>query len=68
MTMRLRKLVGGLVLFAFVIVYAFFAMVLGDMLVRGASPFVQLAYFAVAGLIWVIPSALIVRFMQRPDS
>jgi hypothetical protein len=67
MPMRLRKLVGGMVLFVFVIVYAFFAMVLGDMLVRDASPFVQLAYFAAAGLIWVLPSALIIRFMQRPD-
>jgi hypothetical protein len=27
----------------------------------------QLAYFVVAGLLWVIPAGLLIRWMQRSD-
>jgi hypothetical protein len=64
---RLRKLLGGAFLFVFVLVYALVAMVIADMKVRGADWWVQLAYFAAAGLLWVIPAGLVIRFMQRPD-
>lgn len=67
MNARLRKLLGGALLFVFVLVYALVAMVVADMKVRGAEWWVQLAYFAVAGLLWVLPAGLIIRFMQRPD-
>ena len=67
MKSRLRKLLGGAFLFVFVLVYALVAMVIADMKVRGADWPVQLAYFAIAGLLWVIPAALVIRFMQRPD-
>jgi hypothetical protein len=64
---RLRKLLGGAFLFVFVLVYALVAMVIADMTVLGAPWWAQLAYFAVAGLFWVIPAGLLIRFMQRPD-
>ena len=67
MNARLRKLLGGAVLFVFVLVYALLAMVIADMKVRGADWWVQLAYFAIAGLLWVLPAGLIIRFMQRGD-
>lgn len=67
MPSRIRKLIGGLVLFVFVMVYALFAMVLGDMTVRSAPWYVQLPFFAVLGLVWVIPAGLIIRYMQAPD-
>jgi hypothetical protein len=50
-----------------VLAYALVAMVIADMKVRGADWWVQLAYFTVAGLLWVIPAGLVIRFMQRPD-
>jgi Protein of unknown function (DUF2842) len=28
---------------------------------------VQLAYFVTAGLAWIIPAGLLIRWMQRPD-
>jgi hypothetical protein len=64
---RIRKLVGGLVLFVLVMAYALVAMVLGDMTVRHAPWYVQLPFFAVLGLIWVVPAAVLIRYMQAPD-
>jgi hypothetical protein len=28
---------------------------------------VQLLYYAVAGLVWVVPIAFLIRWMSRPD-
>lgn len=68
MPSRIRKLIGGLVLFVFVMVYALFAMVLGDITVRHSAWWVQLPFFMVLGLVWIIPAGLIIRYMQRPDT
>lgn len=56
-----------LVLVTFVISYALVAMTVGAAKLPGTSGWVQLAYFAFAGLIWVIPAGLIVSWMQRPQ-
>ena len=61
------QLIGGAVLFIVVMVYALVAMVLGDITVRHSPWYVQLPFFAVLGLIWIIPAGLIIRFMQAPD-
>jgi len=67
MPQRLRKLVGTVVLTLFICLYALTAMTIGAAKLPGTSWAVQLAYFAVAGLIWVVPAALLVKWMQRPD-
>ena len=60
-----RKFVGMVLLVTFVIVYAFTAMVIGDMTLQQASHLVSFAYFAVAGLLWVIPAGAIIWWMER---
>lgn len=67
MPQRARKLVGTVVTVAFVSVYALFAMALAGRLLPGTSGLVQLAYYAFAGLVWIVPVGLIIRWMQRPD-
>jgi hypothetical protein len=32
-----------------------------------ATAWAQFAYFLAAGLLWVIPAGLLIRWMQRPD-
>jgi hypothetical protein len=32
-----------------------------------ASKLVELVFYVVAGLAWVIPAGLLIRWMQRPD-
>jgi len=60
-----RKFVGMVVLVVFVVVYALVAMVIGDMTLQNASTLVRLIYFAIAGLIWVIPAGAIIWWMER---
>ena len=63
---RLRKLIGTILLVAFVCVYALAAMAVAAARLPGTSGLVQLAYYLVAGLLWVIPAAVLVHWMVRP--
>ena len=67
MPQRLRKLVGSIALIVFVCVYALTAMTVAATKLPGTSGWTQLAYFAVAGLAWVIPAGALIYWMQRPD-
>jgi uncharacterized protein DUF2842 len=67
MPQRLRKLVGTIVLVLFVTIYALTAMTIAAAKLPGTSGWVQLAFFVIAGLAWVIPAAGVVYWMQKPD-
>ena len=67
LTMRTRKLVGTVLLLGFVAVYALAAMAAAMVLQVSASKTAELAYYIVAGLLWVIPAGWLVKWMQRPD-
>jgi len=60
-----RKFVGMVLLVTFVIIYAFTAMVIGDMTLQQASNLVRFVYFAIAGLLWVIPAGAIIWWMEK---
>jgi hypothetical protein len=64
---RLRKLIGTVVLVAIVILYALVAMALAVRLLPGTAWWVQLAFFFVGGFLWILPSMLVIRWMLRPD-
>jgi hypothetical protein len=64
----LRKLIGAALLVIFVPAYALVAMTIGAARLPGTSTLVQTVYFAIAGLIWVIPAGLLIKWMQRPDA
>jgi peptidoglycan/LPS O-acetylase OafA/YrhL len=65
--MRTRKLIGTMALLALVIVYSLVAMMIAIVLQVNASPFVELAYYVIAGLAWVFPAGAIIWWMQKPD-
>jgi hypothetical protein len=67
MSVRSRKLIGMVVLLIFLAVYAWVAMLIGAGRLTAAPQWVQFAYFVTAGLAWVIPAGLLIRWMQRPD-
>ncbi|WP_417668141.1 DUF2842 domain-containing protein [Roseibium sp.] len=60
-----RKFVGMVVLVVFVIVYAFIAMVVGDMTLQQSGTLVRVTYYAIAGLVWVIPAGAIIWWMEK---
>jgi predicted Co/Zn/Cd cation transporter (cation efflux family) len=63
---RRRKLIGTALLVTLVSVYALIAMVVGSVAMADKGRFVQLAFFTIVGLGWVLPAALIVWWMERP--
>lgn len=67
MRIRTRKLIGTVALLVLVIVYAFVAMMVAIALQVNASKFVEVVYYVVAGLAWVIPAGAIIWWMQKPD-
>ncbi|MDR4305331.1 DUF2842 domain-containing protein [Chelatococcus sambhunathii] len=64
---RVKKLIGGIALVIGLIVYAFVVMMIGQFRLVNSGPGVQLAFFAFFGLIWTIPAALLIRWMERVD-
>ena len=69
MTQRKRKLIGTFLLFALIAVYAVLAVAAAIVLhVQSANKLVELLYYAIAGLFWVLPAGLLISWMQKPDS
>jgi hypothetical protein len=66
MPQKLRKLIGTVLLVAFIVFYALAAMVIASAKLPGASGFAQFLYFLVAGLLWVIPAGALIWWMARP--
>jgi predicted membrane channel-forming protein YqfA (hemolysin III family) len=66
MSPRFRKLVGGFVMIAFVLVYALVAMALADSRpVHEAPALLQTGLYVVLGLAWVLPLMPLIRWMER---
>jgi hypothetical protein len=55
-------------LLVFLAVYALAAMMTAIVLQVSAGKATELAYYVVAGLLWVIPAGLLIRWMQQPGS
>jgi hypothetical protein len=62
---RTRKLIGTVVLLVFLAGYVLAVVGIGSGRITTASPLAQLAFFVVAGLAWLVPAALLIRWMQR---
>jgi len=67
MPRRLRKLIGTVVMIAFEMAYALFAMALADSRVSEAPELVRALAYAALGLAWVLPLMPLIRWMERPD-
>ena len=68
MTARTRKLIGAIALLIFLGAYVWAAVIIGAGRITLAPHWAQLAYFLIAGLLWVIPADLLVRWMQSPNT
>lgn len=69
MTSRTRKLLGTVFLLVFLSIYALLAMTVAISLeVHTSSKWIELAYYAIAGLAWVVPAGFIISWMSKPDA
>lgn len=66
MTPRIRKLTGAILLLVLIAVYSLAAMLAAVILqVNDANKLVELLYYVTAGLLWVLPAGLIIKWMQK---
>ena len=68
MSMRTRKLIGAFALLALVTVWSLIAMALAQSVLTNINGLVAVIYYVVAGLGWVLPAMLLVKWMGRPDA
>ena len=66
MPIRMRKLIGAVALLVLVIGWALLAMALAQFPVIKANGVVEVIYYVVAGLGWVLPAMPLIRWMARP--
>ena len=68
MTARIRKLLGTLALIVVTLAYIVGAAAIYASFLGGQVWWILILYFAVAGLLWFVPAAVIIRWMSKPDS
>jgi len=66
MPVRLKKLIGSLLIIAIAMIYALVATTIATAKLADASGWVHLVYFLVTGLFWVVPAMFIITWMTRP--
>jgi Protein of unknown function (DUF2842) len=67
MHIRTRKLIGTFALLALVMLWSLAAMALAQSVLTDINGLVAAIFYVVAGLGWVLPAMLLVRWMVRPD-
>ncbi len=65
MNVRIKKLVGTVVLLALVVIYALAATTFATYRLAQSSGWVHLAFFAVSGLLWVMPAMGLIYWMEK---
>jgi len=65
MTLRIRKLIGAVALFALVIVWALVAMAIAQFPPIFNNPWIAGVYYVVVGMGWVLPAMPLVKWMLR---
>jgi predicted membrane channel-forming protein YqfA (hemolysin III family) len=67
MGVRMRKLIGTVVMLVFIFTYALFAMAVAEGRITQAPKLLQTVAYIILGLIWVIPLMPLIRWMAKPD-
>ena len=68
MPLRLRKFIGAILLITLLVSWALVAMALAQAPAIKANGLIEVIYYVVAGLAWVLPAMPLVRWMSRPDA
>jgi hypothetical protein len=65
MPARLRKFLGAITLIVLVIAWALVAMALAQSPLVKANGVIEVLYYVIAGLGWVLPAMPLIRWMSR---
>jgi hypothetical protein len=66
MSMRWKKFIGAFALLAIIAVYALIVMRTAVAILPGAGPVLELLFYAVAGMAWVVPVRYLILWMNTP--
>ncbi len=64
MPIRLKKLIGTVLLIVLVIVYAIVATMVAVAQLSESGPLAHLAFFFLTGLLWILPAMAIIKWMM----
>jgi Protein of unknown function (DUF2842) len=67
MPIRLRKFIGAIALLVLVTVWALLAMAVAQFPAIKDNGVLEVLYYVVVGLGWVLPAMPLIRWMLRPD-
>ncbi|MBB6466429.1 hypothetical protein HNQ96_002294 [Aminobacter lissarensis] len=67
MPVRVKKLIGTVLLVLLVIVYALIATMVAVAQLSQSGPVVHLLFFFFSGLLWILPAMLIIKWMVKPS-
>ncbi|MEQ8295571.1 DUF2842 domain-containing protein [Nitratireductor sp. CAU 1489] len=66
MSVRVKKLIGTVLLVALVVIYALLATAIATARLAESGALVHLAYFLFTGLLWILPAMAIIKWMVGP--
>jgi hypothetical protein len=66
-TRKSRNLVGTLLILALLVAYPLAIAALGGDWLAALPGWASIPVFAVLGLLWCVPAAIVIRWMARPD-
>lgn len=65
MNPRIRKLIGAIVLLVFIPIWAVVTVTFAVAQLPETSVLTHTLYFAIMGILWVVPAGLVIRWMLR---
>ena len=66
LTDRTRKLIGTILILIFLIFYALIVAAIADPILRDANKVVEFLFYLIAGLAWIVPAGIVIKWMLRP--
>jgi hypothetical protein len=66
MSIRLKKLIGTVLLVALVVIYALVATAVAVARLAESGPVVHLAFFVLTGVLWILPAMGIIKWLMVP--
>jgi len=63
MPVRLKRLIGTIVILVFVLIYALSAALVGSKIAISEPMWIQIIYFPIAGLLWILPVGALIYWM-----
>lgn len=63
MSPRIRKLVGTVLLLVVLAIYSLLVAVAASAVLTGSNKIVEMIFYAIAGVAWVLPAGYLIRWM-----